>query len=73
MQRQKEVTSGILILVVGGAWLAVAIRQIVRHNDLSWFSMTSALLFLIAGALRIRAGIHPRKQPGDSPLSILRQ
>jgi hypothetical protein len=73
MQRKNEVTSGILFLVTGSVWLATAIRQIHRHNDLSWLSLISALLFIIAGALRLRAGIHTRKQPGDSPLSNFRQ
>ena len=73
MQRQKELIFGILFLVTGGAWLAVAICQIVQHNDLSWFSTISALVFIIAGALRLWPGIYPRKQPGDSPVSILRQ
>jgi len=66
MQRPKEVTSGILFLAAGGLWLAVAIRQIGRHNDLWWLSMSSALLFIVAGATRFWAWTHPRKQPAEA-------
>jgi len=78
MQRQKELKElifGILFLVIGGAYLALAICWIVRHDDLLrlCFSTISALVFIVAGALRLWPGIYPRKQPGDSPVSILRQ
>jgi protein-S-isoprenylcysteine O-methyltransferase Ste14 len=72
MKNPKALTSAILLLVAGGLNLALGIRQIVRRNDLSWFSMTAALLFIIAGALQFWAWGHPRKPPGDSPLGILR-
>jgi hypothetical protein len=73
MQRPKELACAILSLVTGGGWLALGIREIVRRNDLSWFSMITALLLTIAGTLQLWAWGHPRKPLGDSPLSILRR
>jgi hypothetical protein len=69
----KALTCAILALVGGALELTLGISEIVQRNDHSWFSMTSALLFIIVGALQLWAWGHPRKPPGDSPLSILRR
>lgn len=72
MRRPKELTTAILYLVTGCGWLALAIRDIIRSNGLSWLSMICALSFIIVGARQLWAWRRPGQPAGENPLSILR-
>ena len=71
-KRPKELATAILYLVTGCGWLALGIRDIIRRNGLSWFSMIPAMCFIFVGALGLRTWYRPAKPAVKPPLSILR-